>query len=121
MNQLTANIILEQYAALKTEYPNALLVIQHRGYYEAFGDDARTLAETCNLRLNHRNHIDVPNAGFPCKDAQRFIAKILDAGIVLAVADVINKDEPQPAKSEIKHIIQRRELQPEPDGDILWA
>lgn len=120
MNQIEANIIIEQYEALKTEHPNSLLVVRVGSHYEAFGNDARQLAEACQLRLNHRNRIDILNVGFPCSSAPQFIEKLTKAGLVVAVADGIKRTE-LPPEATIKNIISRPEFKPEPDGDILWT
>lgn len=52
--QLKTDEILDEFCHLKEQYPSNVLLVQQKGFYEAFGDDAVKIAEKCNLHLWER-------------------------------------------------------------------
>lgn len=108
---------LAQYQALKEQYPNAILLIQLGSAYEAYGDDAQTIADTCGIELEGTG--ELPIVAIWRHSSHKYIEQLTKAGHVVAVADVVTDRNLVP--SGIESIIQRRELTPEPNGDYMWA
>jgi DNA mismatch repair protein MutS len=79
-----------QYLALKKQYPDVILFFRLGDFYETFDEDARTVAEVCDIVLTSRpvgkDH-RVPLAGVPHHAADRYIAKLIRAGYKVAIAE----------------------------------
>ena len=79
--------LFEQHARLKSQYPGVILLLRVGDFYEAFGDDADTLARVCNLakttRAGHRM------AGFPHMHVSRFLTVLVKAGFRVATCDPV--------------------------------
>ncbi len=46
--------VLQQYVSFKEEFPDYLLLSQTGSFFEAFGEDAETLARLANLALTQK-------------------------------------------------------------------
>ena len=79
-----------QYLALKKQYPDVILFFRLGDFYETFDEDARTVAEVCDIVLTSRpvgkNH-RVPLAGVPHHAVDGYIAKLIRAGYKVAIAE----------------------------------
>ena len=79
-----------QYLALKKQYPGVILFFRLGDFYETFDEDARTVAEVCDIVLTSRpvgNEQRVPLAGVPHHAADGYIAKLVCAGYKVAIAE----------------------------------
>ncbi len=79
-----------QYLDLKQQYPDAILFFRLGDFYETFDDDARLVAEVCDITLTSRpvgKDVRVPLAGVPYHSAEGYIAKLLRAGHRIAIAE----------------------------------
>lgn len=81
--------LLEQYVALRDQYPDYLLLFQVGDFYETFGEDAERFARALNIILTHKTSRDftTPMAGVPLRSADVTIEKLLNQGIRVAIAD----------------------------------
>ncbi len=88
------NKILSQYRDLKAHYPDHLLLVQLGDFYEAFDDDARTLADTCDLTLAGRGLGDVraPMAGVPFFSIHKYLQILITHGQKVALAEPFGSD-----------------------------
>lgn len=82
--------LFDQIDALKAQYPDHLLLTRLGDFYEAFGEDAQTLAAVCKLTLTVRRVGPAGGrvmAGIPHFTADKYIARLVEAGHKVAVAE----------------------------------
>jgi DNA mismatch repair protein MutS len=82
--------LMAQYARIKAQHRDAILLFRLGDFYEMFFDDAHTAARVLDLALTARNRGDpdeVPLCGFPAHAAQPYIARLLAAGHTVAVCE----------------------------------
>jgi DNA mismatch repair protein MutS len=87
--------VLQQYVSFKEDFPEYLLLSQTGGFYEAFGEDAETLARLANLALTRKNTKEfvTPMAGVPVHALEVQIERLLNAGLKVAIADQVGEAE----------------------------
>lgn len=87
--------MLQQYVAFKENFPEYLLLSQTGGFYEAFGEDAETLARLANLALTRKSTKEfvTPMAGVPVHALDVQIERLLNAGLKVAIADQVGEAE----------------------------
>ncbi len=82
-----------QYTDLKKEAGDALLFFRVGDFYEMFHSDAECAAEILDIALTSRNknaENPVPMCGVPIKSAERYIAKLTQAGKKVAIAEQVS-------------------------------
>src|SRR5512142_33852 len=82
--------LMRQYAAIKKEHPNTLLLFRLGDFYELFFDDAVTAARELQITLTSRNKekgIAVPMCGVPYHAAEGYISKLIRKGFKVAICD----------------------------------
>ena len=82
--------VRRQYLALKKQYPDVILFFRLGDFYETFDEDARIVAEVCDIVLTSRpvgKNQRVPLAGVPYHAAESYIAKLIRAGYKVAIAE----------------------------------
>jgi len=95
--------LMQQYHDLKTRYPQEVLLFRLGDFYELFDEDARRAAPLLEVALTHRQ--DVPMCGVPAHSVEPYIAKLLKAGLRVAIADQL--EEPSAAKGLVKRDVVR--------------
>jgi DNA mismatch repair protein MutS len=90
--------LFDQHARLKRQYPGAILLLRIGDFYEAFDDDADTLARVCTLAKTTRG--DHRMAGFPHMHLDRFLTALVRAGFRVATCEPVF-DRPLSGKAEI--------------------
>ena len=90
--------LFEQHAKLKSQYPGAILLMRVGDFYEAFDDDADTLARVLSLARTTRGQRRM--AGFPHMQLDRFLTALVGAAFRVATAEPVF-DEPVPAKPAV--------------------
>jgi len=98
--------MLAQYLKIKREHPEALLLYRMGDFYETFFDDARILAETCNVTLTTRDKNSdhpVPLAGVPHHALDTYLGRLLAAGLTVAICDQV--EDPAQAKGLVKRAV----------------
>ena len=94
---------MAQYQAMRRLLPDDILLFYRLGdFYEMFFEDAKTAAEILNVALTKRNGI--PMCGVPHHAAQGYIAKVIQAGKRIAIAE--QTSDPQPGKIVEREIAQ---------------
>lgn len=73
------------YQEIKAQHPNELVLIRLGDFYEAFWDDAKTLADKAKIALTKRN--EVPMAGVPFHAVHSYISKLESQGIKVALVE----------------------------------
>jgi DNA mismatch repair protein MutS len=85
-----ATPVMQQHAAAKRAYPDAIVFFRLGDFYEMFGEDAVRVAPLLDLTLTSRNRgkpDEIPMAGVPHHAAQGYVAKLLDAGYQVALCE----------------------------------
>src|SRR3954447_9276229 len=91
-----ASPIRRQYMALKQQHPGAILFFQLGDFYETFEDDARLVAQVCDIALTKREMgrgEQLPMAGVPVHAADVYIGRLVERGYHIAIAEQV-----EPAK-----------------------
>ena len=81
-----------QYLQIKAQYPDTIVFFRLGDFYEAFDDDAKTVAEVCDIVLTSRpvgSGQRVPLAGVPYHSVDGYVAKLINAGLKVAIVDQI--------------------------------
>ncbi len=91
--------MMQQYFRLKAEHPALLLFYRMGDFYELFYDDARRAAELLDITLTARGQSGgepIPMAGVPFHAVDGYLAKLVEQGESVAIAEQIG----DPAKSK---------------------
>ncbi|GAB4317969.1 MAG: DNA mismatch repair protein MutS [Candidatus Zixiibacteriota bacterium] len=95
--------MMRQYTAIKAKYPDHIIFFRMGDFYEMFGDDAVAGAEILGITLTKRPHGregEIPLAGVPHHAAERYLAKLAEAGRRVVVCEQI--EDPKLAKGVVK-------------------
>ena len=90
-----------QYLAIKKQYPDIILLFRLGDFYETFDDDARIVSAVCDVVLTSRPvgaDERVPLAGVPYHAIDGYIAKLINAGYKVAIAEQIGSEPPKGEK-----------------------
>jgi DNA mismatch repair protein MutS len=82
-----------QYLQIKKQYPDAILLFRLGDFYETFDEDAKLLAQTCDVVLTSRpvgKNQRVPLAGVPYHAVEGYIAKLINAGYKVAICEQVS-------------------------------
>ena len=83
-----------QYLQIKKRYPDAILFFRLGDFYETFDEDAKIVAEVCDVVLTSRPVTKgqrVPLAGVPWHSAESYIAKLIQAGYKVAICEQVGE------------------------------
>ena len=100
--------MMDQYRAIKAEYPDCLLFYRLGDFYEMFFEDAVTAAKELELTLTTRNsglEQKAPMCGVPYHAVERYIQRLVNKGYKVAVCDQL--EDPKLAKGLVKRDITR--------------
>ncbi|MBB64188.1 MAG: DNA mismatch repair protein MutS [Waddliaceae bacterium] len=95
--------MMSQWEQCKQAAKDAVLFFRMGDFYEAFYDDAATLARLLNLTLTKRQGI--PMAGIPHHACEGYIDRLVASGIRVAVAEQL--EDPKKTKGIVKRGITR--------------
>ena len=90
--------LFEQHARLKSQYPGVILLLHVGDFYEAFDEDADTIARVLSLAKTTRGQRRM--AGFPHMQLDRFLTALVGAGFRVATAEPV-LDNPVPGKPAV--------------------
>ena len=82
--------LLEQYFGLKARHPDAILLSRVGDFYEAYGDDAKTIAQALQIALTSKEAGGgqrVAMAGVPHHALDGYLAKLVQQQRVVALAE----------------------------------
>ncbi|MGB3904376.1 MAG: DNA mismatch repair protein MutS [Anaerolineae bacterium] len=85
----------KQYLEIKKRYPDAIVLFRLGDFYETFDDDAKVVAQVCDIVLTSRPVTKgqrVPMAGVPHHAVDGYIAKLINAGHKVAIADQVGAE-----------------------------
>jgi len=96
--------VRRQYLQIKQQYPDTILFFRLGDFYETFDEDARVVAQVCDIVLTSRpigKGQRVPLAGVPYHSADTYIAKLLQAGYKVAICE-------QEGNTPVRGLVPRR-------------
>lgn len=82
---ISTSPLTRQYNVIKQKYPDAVLLFNVGSYYEAFGDDAKKIADVLGISLTKRAGQYL--AGFKVRDLEKNLKKLIKAGVKVAVCE----------------------------------
>jgi DNA mismatch repair protein MutS len=83
-----------QYLEIKRRHPDAILLFRIGDFYEAFDDDARTVARELGIVLTSKpmgKNIRVPLAGVPYHSLERYLARLINKGHRVAICEQLTE------------------------------
>jgi len=87
-----------QYLQIKSQYRDAILFFRLGDFYETFDEDAKIVAQVCDITLTSRPVAKgqrVPLAGVPYHAADSYIAKLIASGHRVAIAEQVGSEVDQ--------------------------
>ncbi len=94
---------MKQYNAIKTKYPDAMLLFRVGDFYETFGEDAKKAARVLGITLTKRgagSETETALAGFPHHSLNTYLPKLVKAGMRVAICDQL--EDPKMTKTIVK-------------------
>ncbi|HSN74635.1 MAG TPA: DNA mismatch repair protein MutS, partial [Anaerolineae bacterium] len=98
-----------QYLAIKKQFPDTILFFRLGDFYETFDGDAEIVARVCDVVLTSRPvgaNERVPLAGVPYHSVEPHIAKLVNAGYKVAIAEQLGS-EPPPGEKLVERVVRR--------------
>lgn len=100
--------MLAQYQQVKSQYPESILFFRLGDFYEMFYDDARKACGILDVVLTSRDagkSGKAPMCGIPYHAADTYIAKLIKAGLKVAICEQV--EDPATAKGIVKREVIR--------------
>ena len=100
--------MMQQYLAIKSEHPQALLFYRMGDFYELFYDDAEAASKLLDITLTSRGKSAgeaIPMAGVPYHAAESYLARLVKAGRSVAIAEQIG--DPATSKGLVEREVVR--------------
>jgi DNA mismatch repair protein MutS len=100
--------MMQQYLGIKAEHPRDLVFYRMGDFYELFYDDARRAAELLDITLTARGKSagePIPMAGVPYHAAESYLARLVKAGVSVAIAEQIG--DPAASKGPVERRVVR--------------
>ncbi len=98
-----------QYLAIKKQFPDTILFFRLGDFYETFDADAEIVARVCDVVLTSRPvglSERVPLAGVPYHSVEPHIARLVNAGYKVAIAEQLGS-EPPPGEKLVERVVRR--------------
>jgi DNA mismatch repair protein MutS len=99
---------MRQYAQVKGDYPDSILLFRMGDFYEMFFEDALAASKVLEITLTSRNKNSkdaVPLCGFPYHAASSYITKLIENGFKVAVCEQV--EDPKLAKGVVRREVVR--------------
>jgi DNA mismatch repair protein MutS len=100
--------LMQQYQAIKSRYPHALLLFRLGDFYELFYEDAIVASRELQITLTSRNREKgqpIPMCGVPYHAADGYIARLIRAGFKIAICDQM--EQPGVGKKIVRREVVR--------------
>jgi DNA mismatch repair protein MutS len=100
--------MMRQYVELKEQAQGCILFFRMGDFYEMFGEDAKVASRVLAIALTSRDKSDpnpIPMCGVPFRAVDNYLAKMVDAGYKVAIADQV--EDPKLAKGLVRREITR--------------
>ena len=99
---------MQQYLRIKAHNKDNLLFYRMGDFYELFFDDAKTAAELLDITLTARGKSSgrpIPMCGIPFHAVDRYLVKLVEAGISIAICEQIG--DPATSKGPVEREVVR--------------
>jgi DNA mismatch repair protein MutS len=99
---------MQQYLRIKAEHPGMLLFYRMGDFYELFFDDAQRAAKLLDITLTARGKSAgqaIPMAGVPYHAAEQYLARLVRAGVSVALCEQIG--DPATSKGPVERQVVR--------------
>ena len=99
---------MQQYMSIKAQHADELLFYRMGDFYELFFDDAKRAAELLDITLTARGSSagqPIPMCGVPFHSADGYLAKLVRAGVSVAICEQIGN--PSEAKGPVERKVVR--------------
>lgn len=100
--------MMQQYLAIKAEYPDMLLFYRMGDFYELFFEDARRAAGLLDITLTRRGESagePIPMAGVPYHAAEQYLARLIRRGESVAICEQM--EAPGASKGPVRREVVR--------------
>ncbi|MFV8782060.1 DNA mismatch repair protein MutS [Microbulbifer sp. SA54] len=100
--------MMQQYLRIKAEHRQELVFYRMGDFYELFYDDAKRAAELLDVTLTARGKSGgqpIPMAGIPYHAAEGYLARLIKAGVSVAIAEQIG--DPATSKGPVERKVVR--------------
>ncbi len=100
--------MMRQYLGIKADHPRDLVFYRMGDFYELFFDDARRAAELLDITLTARGKSagePIPMCGVPYHAAEGYLARLVKAGVSVAIAEQIG--DPATSKGPVERKVVR--------------
>jgi len=100
--------MMQQYLRLKAQHRHELLFYRMGDFYELFYEDARQASKILDITLTARGKsdgLDIPMCGIPYHAADRYLARLLEAGVSVAICEQIG--DPATSKGPVERQVVR--------------
>src|SRR5437764_1820332 len=100
--------MMQQYLALKAEYPDMLLFYRMGDFYEMFYEDAKRAAKLLDITLTARGQSagqPIPMAGVPFHSIDQYLARLVKLGESVAICEQIG--DPATSKGPVERKVMR--------------
>ncbi len=98
--------MMAQYAEIKKNYQDSILLFRMGDFYEVFFEDAHKASQVLNIALTHRGKIGeykIPMAGIPHHAANTYIDRLTSAGLRAAICEQV--EDPKASKGIVKRAV----------------
>lgn len=98
-----------QYLEIKKQFPDTILFFRLGDFYETFDRDAEIVAEVCDIVLTSRpitKDERVPLAGVPHHSLETHLARLVNAGYKVAIAEQIG-NKPPAGEKLVERVVRR--------------
>jgi DNA mismatch repair protein MutS len=99
---------MQQYLAIKAQFPDTLLFYRMGDFYELFYDDARRTSKLIDIALTRRGQSGgepIPMAGVPVHAAETYLARLVRLGESVAICEQIG--DPAASKGPVAREVVR--------------
>jgi DNA mismatch repair protein MutS len=100
--------MMMQYMGIKKEHPNEIVFYRMGDFYEIFFDDARRASKLLDITLTSRGKSGgqpIPMAGIPYHAADGYLAKLVKAGVSVAICEQVG--DPATSKGPVERKVMR--------------
>ena len=100
--------VMQQYVDIKRDHEDSLLFFRLGDFYEMFFEDAEKASSLLDITLTSRNRNapnPIPMCGIPYHAARSYIARLLDAGVKVALCEQMDLPERGIARREVTRVI----------------
>jgi len=100
--------MMQQYLRIKAQHPQELVFYRMGDFYELFYDDAKRAAELLDVTLTARGKsggAPIPMAGIPYHAAEGYLARLIKAGVSVAICEQIG--DPATSKGPVERQVVR--------------